>query len=216
MAEFRQEAVADPGLVEDAGLEIEAGREVEVGVGRAREAVHTAMLATLEGIDGAIEGYVRRLVAGDQRDRAIRQQLRRGTDLGAGALGVEVRVGRPGPAIVDGFGDPRQISARRICGRPATLDDTCSRPANRPAASSGRAHHRRLASQDTGYLYSIRIDQASPALQPRDGRPFTPRTAATSSRPARSSGARSRANRAGRPGNPRRRSAARDTCARPP
>ena len=68
VAGFRQRArqqVGGGGLGEDAGLEVEAGREAQLRMGRAGEAVDAAVLAAAIGVDRAVEGHVRRGVAGD-------------------------------------------------------------------------------------------------------------------------------------------------------
>ena len=52
-------------LHEQLRFEIEPGRQPEIGVGRPREAIDAAVLAAAIGIDRAVEGNVRRVVAGD-------------------------------------------------------------------------------------------------------------------------------------------------------
>src|SRR5579863_2859080 len=77
-------------LVEKTCLEIDAGRETHVGVARPRVAVDAAMLAAAIGVDGILEGNIRRIVARDDMSRPI------GLDGRGDALGLLLRV----PAIV--------------------------------------------------------------------------------------------------------------------
>jgi len=59
------------GLYEQLRFEIQSGRKAEIGVGRPREAIDAAVLATAIGIDRTVEADIRRLVAGDDFSRRV-------------------------------------------------------------------------------------------------------------------------------------------------
>src|SRR5689334_14583110 len=67
----RMEQLRRLGFHEQTGLEIHAGRQVVIGVGRPREAIDAAMLATSIGVDRAVKPDVRRAVAGQDRLRML-------------------------------------------------------------------------------------------------------------------------------------------------
>ncbi len=68
-------------LDEELGLEIEPRRQSHEGVGRPGEAIDAAVFAAAVGIDGAIEGNIGRIVAGDDGlgllDRDLRNEASR-------------------------------------------------------------------------------------------------------------------------------------------
>jgi hypothetical protein len=101
------------GLGAQLGLEVEARRQPEVRVGRAREAVHAAVLAAAVRIDRAIERYVGRVVARDDRlDLLV-------DDGGRGPRRVVVGiVGRP-PAVIEGHPIERLVAPRGVAHRAA-------------------------------------------------------------------------------------------------
>ena len=96
-------------LHEQLGFEIEPGRQAEIGVGRPREAIDAAVLAAAIGIDRAVEGDVRRLVAGD--DLARRVDRHRGLERRQFFEAL--------PAVVEGDARDRLVAARGIGKRAA-------------------------------------------------------------------------------------------------
>ncbi len=85
LGEFLFEQRRRIGLGEQLRLEIEPRRQAHIGVRRPRETIGAAVLAAAIGVDRAVEGDVRRLVAGDDPARRFllhlglqrRQQLER-------------------------------------------------------------------------------------------------------------------------------------------
>ena len=105
LAELRAKKLRGVGLGKEPGLEIDAGRKIVIRVGRARETVNAAMLATLVRIDRLREADIGRVVAGDDRARRMNRDRglasrRIGIDLACDA-GIVIR--RFCPAIVHGF-----------------------------------------------------------------------------------------------------------------
>ena len=122
-------------LHEQLGFEIEPGRQAEIGVGRPREAIDAAVLAAAIGIDRAVEGDVRRIVAGD--DLARRVDRHRGLER---RQFVEAL-----PAVVEGDARERLVAAggirQRAAAAPALAVDATvpgtRPPARRAAAPAG-------------------------------------------------------------------------------
>ena len=105
------------GLVEELRLEVAAGGQPEPCVGRARIAVDAAVLASPVGVDGAIEGHVRRHVARDHPPARVHLEAgRRAPDL------VERCIERA-PAVVDVVPRPRFITPAPVGERPPAADD---------------------------------------------------------------------------------------------
>ena len=105
---------AASGFIEQLGLEIEPRRQPEIGMGRPREAVDAAMLAAAIGVDRAVEGDVRRLVAGDDGLRRV--------DADGGAQRRQVVVFGRIPAVSGALPLLPEVAADPIADRPAPLD----------------------------------------------------------------------------------------------
>src|SRR3546814_6244831 len=90
----------------------EARRVAEPGMARPREAVDTAVLAAAVGVDGAVEGNVRRGIAGEDAAGRVPDHLgrRRRRQAGRFAEAVAAGAGAVGtPAVVDGDPGEGQI-----------------------------------------------------------------------------------------------------------
>ena len=119
-------------LHEELRFEIEARRQAHIGVRRPREAVGAAVLAAAIGIDRAVEGNVRRLVARDDLSGAL--------DL---HLGLQRRqLFERTPVVVERLDDLRLVAAGNIGLRaapaPAIAQDIrLRRPGGPPPAQAG-------------------------------------------------------------------------------
>ncbi len=93
--QFRAQQFRRVGLDEELALEIQPRRQAHVGVGRPGIAIDAAVFTAAIGIDGPVEGNIRRLIARDDRLGRL------GENLGAQFRNVGQRV----PTVIDvGFG----------------------------------------------------------------------------------------------------------------
>ena len=120
-------------LHEQLRFEIEPRRQPEIGVGRPRETIDAAVLAAAIGIDRAIEGNVRRIVAGDD--------LAGGVDRHAGLERrqfLELL-----PAVVEGDARQRLVTPGRVRMRAAAAAALAVDGGSRLARRRGGQRRRR-------------------------------------------------------------------------
>ena len=116
IARFRQfpfQESGGAGLGEQPAFEIEPRRKAQVSVGRAGEAIDAAVLAPPVGIDGTVEGNVRRRVAGNDGLRVLYRHL--------GAKRRQIAFVQV-PAVVDGFPGLGLETAGGVANRAPALE----------------------------------------------------------------------------------------------
>jgi hypothetical protein len=117
-------------LGEQLRLEVEPRRQAHIGVRRPRETIDAAVLAAAIGVDRAVEGNIRRIVARDDRPRLFEDDFR-----AQRGRGVE-----PAPAVV------LLDAARRL--EPAGRIDSHAAPASPLVDDGGFGHLGRAARLD--------------------------------------------------------------------